>query len=155
VLGGFGVACQRADAGKAAGLKRGVAAAPEQAGVGREKLEQPGETTSREAVAAADARAFLKVDGLREAVRGELRVRDLERLFEADRPAQALRADRTAARYPEGARAKRRLSRVLDREDQESLDQRRFGAFGAASPCWRIDPRTGRVIGTIARRRSS
>ena len=47
----------------------------------------------REAVAAADARAFLEMDGLGEAVLGEHLVRDPERLLEADAPAQAMPAN--------------------------------------------------------------
>ena len=76
--GGVGVARQRADAGKCTGLVRGAVAAMEKIGVGREVVEQPGEATSREAVAAADARTLLELDGFSEAVRGEDLASDLE-----------------------------------------------------------------------------
>ena len=55
--------------------------------------QQLGKAAGREAVAAADARAFPEMDGLGEAVLGEHLVRDLERLLEADGPAQAMPAD--------------------------------------------------------------
>src|SRR5271157_2541221 len=67
--------------------------AVEQVGVGREELEHFSEAAGSEMVVAADARALLKMDGGGEAVRGEHLVRDLERLLEADRPAQAVPAD--------------------------------------------------------------
>ena len=58
-----------------------------------EELQQPGQAAGREAVVAADARAFLEMDGLDEAVFGEQLVRDRQRFPEADRPAQAMPAD--------------------------------------------------------------
>src|SRR5262245_46176376 len=67
--------------------------AAEQVSVGLEELEHFGEAAGGEVVVAADARALLEMDGRGEAVRGEHLVRDLERLLEADWPAQALRAD--------------------------------------------------------------
>src|SRR5437016_5925460 len=67
--------------------------AVEQVGVGCEKLEYFGEAAGGEVVVAADARAFLEVDGRGEAMRGEHLVRDLERLFKANWPAQAVPAD--------------------------------------------------------------
>src|SRR6478609_363564 len=61
--------------------------------MGLEEVQQLGKAAGREAVAAADARTFLEMDGLGEPVLGEHLVRDLERLLEADRPAQAMPAD--------------------------------------------------------------
>src|SRR5262245_32087472 len=91
--GGVGIARQGTDAGKGAGLEAGAVAAAQQGGMGLEEVQQLGKAARREAVAAADARAFLELDRLGEAVPGEHRVRDLERLLEADRPAQAMPAD--------------------------------------------------------------
>src|SRR3990170_2959048 len=88
VLGGVGIARQGADAGKGAGLEEGAVAAAEQGGMGLEEVEHLGEAARREAVAAADARALLKMDGLGEAVGGKHVVRDLERFLEADGSAQ-------------------------------------------------------------------
>src|SRR6476660_3431631 len=67
--------------------------AAEQVSVGREELEHFGEAAGGKVVVAADARALLEMDSRGEAVRGEHLVRDLQRLLEADRPAQALSAD--------------------------------------------------------------
>src|SRR5258706_5021738 len=67
--------------------------AAEQVSVGREELEHFGEAAGGKVVVAADARALLEMNGRGEAVRGEHLVRDLERLLEADRPAQAMSAD--------------------------------------------------------------
>src|SRR6478672_12941663 len=61
--------------------------------MGLEEVQQLGKAAGREAVAAAGARAFLEMDGLSEAVLGEHLVRDLERLREADGPAQAMPAE--------------------------------------------------------------
>src|SRR3954471_14053756 len=58
-----GVARERANAVERAGLVRGAFVLLEEAGVRREKGEHFVEAASREAVVAADARAFLKVDG--------------------------------------------------------------------------------------------
>jgi hypothetical protein len=88
-----GVARQRADAGERAGLVRAAVVAVEQVGVGREKMEQPGEAAGREVVAAADARALLEVDGIGEVVLRQHLVRDLKRFLEADGAAQAMPAD--------------------------------------------------------------
>ena len=51
--------------------------AAEQVGVGREKVKHLGEAAGLEAVAAADARALLEMDGFGEVVRGEHLARDL------------------------------------------------------------------------------
>src|SRR6476620_6222321 len=61
--------------------------------MGLEEVKQLGKAAGREAVTAADARAFLVMDGLGEALLGEPLVRDLERLLEADGPAQAMPAE--------------------------------------------------------------
>src|SRR5829696_8297179 len=68
MLGSVGIARQGADAGKGAGLEVGAVAAAEQGGMGLEEVQQLGNAAGREAVAAADARAFLELDGLGEAV---------------------------------------------------------------------------------------
>src|SRR4051812_30278824 len=88
----LGIACQGADAGKSAGLEAGALAAAEQGGMRLQELQHPGKAARREAVAAADARAFLEPDGLRKVVLREQLVRDLKRLLEADRPAEAMPA---------------------------------------------------------------
>src|SRR5829696_640604 len=93
MLGSVCITRQGADAGEGAGLEQGAVAAAEQGGMGLEEAEQLGKATSREAVAAADAGAFLKVDGLSKAMPTEYLVCDLERLRKADRPAQATPAD--------------------------------------------------------------
>src|SRR5205809_1312536 len=93
MLGGFGITRQGADAGKGAGLEADAFAAAEQGGMGLEEEQQLRKAAGREAVAAADARAFLEMDGLGEAAFGEHLVCDLERLREADGPAQAMSAD--------------------------------------------------------------
>src|SRR5262245_22934127 len=87
MLGGLGISRQGADARKGTGLEEGAVATAKQSGVRLEEVQKPSKATSREAVAAADARAFLEMDGLGEAALGEHLVRDLERLLEADRPA--------------------------------------------------------------------
>ena len=61
--GSVGIAREGADAGKGAGLVEGAVAAAKQGGMGLEEVEEPGEAAGREAVAAADARAFLELDG--------------------------------------------------------------------------------------------
>src|SRR5215216_6565315 len=91
--GGVGIARQGADAGKGAGLVEGAVAAAEQGGMGLEEVQQLGEAAGREAVVAADARPFLEMDGMGKVVLRKHLVRDLERLLEADRPAQAMTAD--------------------------------------------------------------
>src|SRR5262245_40907670 len=58
-----------------------------------EVVQQLGKAAHHEAVAAADPRAFLEMDGLGKAVLAEHVVRDLERLREADGPAQTMRTD--------------------------------------------------------------
>src|SRR5215207_11183848 len=93
MLGSIGIARQGADAGEGTGLEEGAVAVAEQRGMGLEEVQQPGKAAGREAVAAADARAFLESDGLGETVLDEHLVRDLERLFEADGPAQTMPAD--------------------------------------------------------------
>src|SRR5919197_5419466 len=90
--GGVGIARQGADAGKGARFEASATAAAEQGGMGLEEVQQLGKAAGREAVAATDARAFLEMDRLGEAVLGEHLVRDLERLLETDRPAQAMPA---------------------------------------------------------------
>ena len=72
-----GIARQRADAGKGAGLVQAAVMAVQQIGVGREQLEHLGEAAGGEVVAAADARALLEMDGVGEPVGGEHLVRDL------------------------------------------------------------------------------
>ena len=67
--------------------------AVEQVRVRRKEREHFGEAAGGEAVVAADARALHEMDGVGEALRGEQLVRDLERLLEADWPAQAVSAD--------------------------------------------------------------
>ena len=62
MFGRVGVACQRADAVECAGLVRGAFAVLEQVCVGSEKVEHLGKAACGEAVAAADAGAFLQVD---------------------------------------------------------------------------------------------
>ena len=63
MFGGVGIARQGANAGKGAGLEAGAVAGAEQAGMGLEEVQQLGKAAGREAVAAADARAFLEMDG--------------------------------------------------------------------------------------------
>ena len=67
--------------------------AVEEVGVEREKRQHFGKASGAKAVVAADARALLKMDGRRKTVRGEHFVCNLERLLEADGPAQAVPAD--------------------------------------------------------------
>src|SRR5262249_35295005 len=67
--------------------------AAEQGGMGLEEVQQPSKTAGREAVVAADARPLHEVDGIGKVVLRERLVCDLERLLEADRPAQAMPAD--------------------------------------------------------------
>src|SRR5215212_562256 len=93
MLRSVSIACQGAGAGKCASLELGAVAAPEQGGMGLEEVQQLGKAAGREAVAAANARAFLKMNGLGEAMPDEHLVRNLERLLEADRPAQAMPPD--------------------------------------------------------------
>ena len=93
MLGSVGIARQRADSGNAARLKQRAIAAAEQGGMGLEEVQQLCKAAGREAVAAADARAFLEMDGLGETVLGDHLVRDLERLLETDGPAQAITAN--------------------------------------------------------------
>src|SRR5688572_15041208 len=93
MLGSVGIARQGADAGKGAGLEVRAVAAAEQGGMGLEEVQQLGKAAGRDAVAAADARAFLEVDGLGEAVPDEHLVRALERLLQAAGPAQTMPAD--------------------------------------------------------------
>src|SRR5215472_2372359 len=90
---GVGVARERADPVHAASLVHAAVVTVEQVGVGRKELEYFGEAAGGEAVVAADARALLEMDGCGEAMRGEHFVRDLERLLEADWPAQAMPAN--------------------------------------------------------------
>ena len=100
--------------------------AAEQVSVGREELEHFGEAAGGKVVVAADARALLEMDGRGETVRGEHLVRDLERLLEANWPAQAVSADlqedligdvvvRYAEQLDEDLRKGTRLSVNVDR----------------------------------------
>src|SRR6185295_11529291 len=82
MLGGVGIARQGADAGKGAGLEAGPLTTPEQGGMGLEEVQQLSKTAGREAVAAADARAFFEMERLGEALPGEHLVRDLDRFLE-------------------------------------------------------------------------
>src|SRR5437660_7857923 len=118
--------------------------AVEQIGVGREELEHLGEAAGGEAVVAADARALLEMDGRGEAVRGEHLVRDLERLLEADWPAQAVRADlqedlvgnvvvRGAKQLDENLRKGTRLSVHVDRLESRGYGPDRDLALHAAA----------------------
>ena len=91
--GGVGVAGERADSVHGAALVHAAVMAMEQVGVGREELEHLGETAGREPVVAADAGALLEMDGVARPCAASICVRDLERLLEADRPAQLMGAD--------------------------------------------------------------
>src|SRR3954469_24665105 len=93
MLGSVCITRQGADAGKGAGLETGALAPAEQAGMGLEEVQQLGKATGREAVAAADARAFLESDGSGEAGPDERLVRALGWLLEADGPARVRPAD--------------------------------------------------------------
>src|SRR5215203_5514243 len=90
--GSVGIARQRADTGKSAGLEKGTVPAPEQVRMGMEEVKHLGETTGREAVAPTYARAFLQLDGFGEAVRDEYLIRDPPRLLEAYGCPEAMRA---------------------------------------------------------------
>jgi len=78
MAGGVGIARQGADAGNSAGLEERALAAAEQRGIRLEEEQQLGEAAGRETISAADARAFLEMDGLGKAALGEHLVRDLE-----------------------------------------------------------------------------
>ena len=90
---GVGIAGERANPIHGAAFVQAAVVAMEQVGVGREELEHLGETASRKPVITADAGALLEVNGLAKALRGEHRVRDVERLLETDRPAQSMGPD--------------------------------------------------------------
>src|SRR5262249_9228494 len=64
MTGGAGIARQGADAGKGSRLEEGAVAAAEQGRMGLEEIQHLGEAAGREAVVAADARAFLAMDGI-------------------------------------------------------------------------------------------
>src|SRR5262249_41458658 len=109
-----------------AGLGHAAVVAVQQVGVGCKELEYFGEAAGGELVVAADTRAFLEVDGSGEVMCGEHLVRDLERLLEADRPAQALPPDlqedlvgdvvvRGEEQLTENLRKRTRLSVNVDR----------------------------------------
>src|SRR5262249_42761169 len=120
--------------------------AAEQVGVGLEELEHFGEAAGGEVVVVADARALLEMDGRGEAVRGEHLGRDLERLLEADWPAQAVRADlqedlvgnvvvRGAEQLDEDLRKGTRLSVNVDRlESLGYCSGRDLALHAAAGP---------------------
>src|SRR5262245_18123556 len=113
---------------------------------GLEELEHFGEAAGGEVVVAADGRALLEMDGRAEAVRGEHLVRDLERLLEADWPAQAVRADlqedlvgnvvvRGAEQLDEDLRKGTRLSVNVDRlESLGYCSGRDLAVHAAAGP---------------------
>src|SRR5262252_7791918 len=77
VRGGIGVTRQCADAIEGARLVQAAIMAAKQVRVRREKVEYLGETARREAVAAADARAFFEMDSFGKTVRSQVLVRDL------------------------------------------------------------------------------
>ena len=93
MLGGVGITRQGADARKGAGLEEDAIATAEQGGMRFKEVQQLGEAAGRETVAAANARAFVEIDGRGKAVLGECLARDLERLLKADRSAQTMPAD--------------------------------------------------------------
>src|SRR5262249_195118 len=74
---GIGVTRQCTDAVEGARLVRTTIMGGKQIGVRSEKVEYLGETARREAVAAADSRAFFEMDGFGKAVRSQELVRDL------------------------------------------------------------------------------
>src|SRR5579872_1176572 len=88
-----GIAGERADPLHRAGLVQTAVMAVQQAGIGREEIEHFGEAARGEMVVATDPRALLEMDRRGEAVRGKHSVRDLERLLEADWPAELAPAD--------------------------------------------------------------
>src|SRR5688572_7938409 len=93
MLGRVGIARQGADTGKGACLEERALAASKQGGVGLKQGQQLSKAAGREAIAAADARAFLEVDGLSEAMLAEQLARDLEGFLQANRSAEALPAN--------------------------------------------------------------
>src|ERR1700722_2199923 len=93
MAGGVGIARERANPVHGAGLVHAAVVAVEQISVGRKEFEHFGQAAGGGTIIAADARALLEMDGYGEAMRGQHLVRDLERLFEADGPAQAVSAD--------------------------------------------------------------
>src|SRR5262249_45990614 len=86
-------ACERADPLHGASLVHAAVVAVQQVRVGRKELEHFGEAAGGEAVVAAYARALLEMDGHGEAMGSKHLVRDIERLLEADWPAQPMRAN--------------------------------------------------------------
>src|SRR5262249_54217808 len=90
---GVGIARERAHAIHGTGLVQAAVMAAQQARVRREEREHLGEAARRETVVAADARAFLDMNGFGEALRGEHRVRNLKRLLKTGRRAETVRAD--------------------------------------------------------------
>src|SRR5450432_3246694 len=118
--------------------------AVEQTGVGLEKFEHFGEAARGEVVGAADARALLQMDRRAKALRGEHLVCDLERLFEADWPAQPAPADlqedlvrdvvvRGAEQRDEDLRKGTRLSMNIDRLQSSRYGSSRDVALHAAA----------------------
>src|ERR1700722_20329360 len=65
--GGVSIAGERADSVHGAAFVQAAVVAMQQVGGGREELEPRGETASRKVVIAADAGAFLDMDGLAKA----------------------------------------------------------------------------------------
>src|SRR5258707_2397350 len=118
--------------------------AAEQVSVGREELEHFDKAAGGKVVVAADARALLEMDGRGEGVGGEHLVRDLERLLEADWPAQAVSADlqedlvvdvvvRGAEQLDEDLRKRTRLSVNVDRLQSLGYGSGRYLALHAAA----------------------
>ena len=123
-----------------------------------EELQHFGEAASGEVVVTVDARALFEVDGRGEAVCGEHLVRYLERLLEADWPAQAVRADlqehlvgnvvvRGTAQLDEDLRKGTRLSVNVDRlESHGYASGRDLALHAAAGP---LDERRDQFAGIL------
>src|SRR5271157_5631401 len=138
--------------------------AVEQVGVGREELEHFGEAAGGEVVVAADARALLKMDGRSESVRDKHLVRDLERLLEADWPAEAAPADlqedlvgdvvvRGAEQLDEDLRKGTRLSVNVDRLQSLGYGSGRdLALHAAAGP---LDERGDQLAGILEAHRGA
>src|SRR5882757_3629249 len=132
--------------------------AAEQVSVGREELEHFGEAAGVKVVVAADARALLEMDGRGETARGEHLVRDLERLLEANWPAQAVSADlqedlvgdvvvRYAEQFDEDLRKGTRLSVNVDRLQSLGYGSGRdLALHAAAGP---LDERRDQLAGIL------
>src|SRR5262245_52098299 len=102
--------------------------------MGLEEMQYLGKAAGREAVVAADARAFLEVDGFGEALPGEHLVRDLERLLQAHGPAQALPADLQEDLVGDVVvRAKQQPGKDLRNGARLAMNVDRLQAFGHCS----------------------